>query len=177
MKHPLRWLLAIVLIQVALIGGYRLIEKRRTAEPSTPVLSTQPPHEVSLELPPLTLINEDGTSKQLELTRPTLVHIWASWCEPCRDELPLILALPDSHGLDLYAISIDDSWSPLTSLLRGLPTTNIFLGRRAEIERPLSVRTLPVTFLIKPDSDEPVLRFDGARDWGDAGFRGRWLGD
>jgi thiol-disulfide isomerase/thioredoxin len=40
-----------------------------------------------------------------------LVHFWASWCAPCREELPAIEAFYQAHakdGLEIVAVSLDD---------------------------------------------------------------------
>ena len=46
-----------------------------------------------------------------EFTAPvTLVHVWATWCEPCREEFPLLLRLRQAYtnrGLDVIFVSAD----------------------------------------------------------------------
>lgn len=41
----------------------------------------------------------------------TLVHVWATWCDPCREEFPELLEAyrnTRNHGLDLLLVSADD---------------------------------------------------------------------
>lgn len=38
--------------------------------------------------------------------RPMLVNFWATWCEPCRREMPLLEALSREHGQQLAVIGI-----------------------------------------------------------------------
>lgn len=43
--------------------------------------------------------------------KPTLVTFWATWCEPCRDEFPTIVALAKQYapqGLAVFGVSMDD---------------------------------------------------------------------
>ena len=43
--------------------------------------------------------------------KPLVVNIWASWCEPCRDEYPMIVDLAKQYeaaGLDFFGVSFDD---------------------------------------------------------------------
>jgi thiol-disulfide isomerase/thioredoxin len=60
----------------------------------------------------LTLI--DGTKLKLSEMRGDVVvlNIWATWCVPCRTELPLLdryYAMQKAHGLRVYALTTDDS--------------------------------------------------------------------
>lgn len=61
------------------------------------------------------LVDADVRAIQNELRRPhakaILVNVWATWCEPCRTEMPAILAFHRAHlaeGLRLVLISADD---------------------------------------------------------------------
>jgi thiol-disulfide isomerase/thioredoxin len=61
------------------------------------------------ELPVLTLgCLGGGRDVQLsELSGPAVIQLWASWCGPCKDELPLFQRLEDEHGDELTIFGID----------------------------------------------------------------------
>ncbi|UYM07763.1 TlpA family protein disulfide reductase [Solicola gregarius] len=40
--------------------------------------------------------------------KPTLINVWASWCEPCRRELPVIQQLHESGKVRVIGIDIED---------------------------------------------------------------------
>lgn len=43
--------------------------------------------------------------------KPVLVTFWATWCEPCRDEFPMIVELAKQYapqGLSVFGVSLDD---------------------------------------------------------------------
>jgi thiol-disulfide isomerase/thioredoxin len=57
----------------------------------------------------------------LAAQRPTLVHLWASWCPPCLDELPHLIALAKhlvGQRIELLAVSYDDDWQAADEVLR-----------------------------------------------------------
>lgn len=54
-----------------------------------------------------------GYQKLLETHRgkPVLVNFWATWCEPCRDEFPMLSELARQHapqGLTVIGVSLDE---------------------------------------------------------------------
>jgi cytochrome c biogenesis protein CcmG, thiol:disulfide interchange protein DsbE len=107
--------------------------------------------------------------------RTTLVHVWATWCPPCRQELPGLLAVPSEYDVDVIAIALDKNWADVDRHLDGLDASGVFLGDSESVKRSLVVSTLPVTFILR--QDQVALRFDGARDWTDRAFLKRWLGE
>jgi thiol-disulfide isomerase/thioredoxin len=178
MSRPVRVVSAIVAIQAALIGIYWLVEHRRSPDAATrSELSTAPPEQVDGSMRPLSLTRRDGS--RLELRAPdrlTLVHFWATWCPPCRAELPALLALPDEHSLDVVAVALDEEWSTVERFLDGRPLLSVYLGDSRKIQAVLGARSLPVTYLVQPGG-RLQLRFDGARDWADRAFLNDWMED
>ncbi len=173
MSRNARWVLAVVIVQAALVGLYVLVEHRR-APSEARALGTEPPQRVDVTMPSLQLQRRDGSIVELSPSRrPTLVHVWATWCPPCRAELPDLLELPTKHPVDVVAIALDQSWADVDRFLGQLPggldASTIILARSEDVERALGVRSLPVTFVMQPKG-RLTLRFDGARDWTDEAF-------
>ena len=89
--------------------------------------------------------------------QPTLVNYWASWCAPCREELPLLAALAQrpSHRVQVVAIALDTlpdaqgflAAHPLAMDVRiespGSTDSSVVLGNRHGV--------LPFSALIGPD--------------------------
>ena len=62
--------------------------------------------------PPFTALALDGAEKESAelLGEPYLLNIWATWCGPCRDEMPELQELHDTYadrGFRVVAVSID----------------------------------------------------------------------
>lgn len=178
MSRGARWVLTVIALQAVLLGAYWVVERQRVREPSAArALGTEPPQRIEMSMPPLILQRRDGgTAGMSPPTQPTLVHIWATWCPPCRAELPALLALPTERSVDVVAIALDKDWAAVERFLDGQPASHVFLGDSTQVERALGVRSLPVTFLLTPGESRVALRFDGARDWANEVFAERWLG-
>ena len=60
--------------------------------------------------PPIDLALAGGGRYQLASGRPALLDFWASWCEPCREELPMIdrLAARYRGRADVVAVNVED---------------------------------------------------------------------
>jgi len=113
---------------------------------------------------------------------PLLVNHWATWCEGCVSELPLIV---DLHGrwsgqLDFLGISWDrfmPEGTPLSTLRQvqvlctryGVGWQNlVYTGEPSELFEGLGLesRTIPQTFLLLPDGDV-AWAHDGVVEAGD----------
>ena len=70
------------------------------------------PHAVPSVLPDLQLPDLAGKSRSLRSFsgRPLIVNFWATWCAPCRREIPLLLQLRQRHRsqrLEIVGIAVD----------------------------------------------------------------------
>ena len=169
MSRSARWVFAIVAVQAALLGVYGLVERERSRH-ALEAPGTDLPQRVDRPIPSLDIQRRDGSRSVLQSTgRRTLVHVWATWCPPCRAELPGLLELPSRQDVAVVAIALDQSWEDVEAFLGDMSAANVALAASEDVERSLRIRTLPVTFLVEADG-QIVLRFDGARDWADLGF-------
>jgi len=95
---------------------------------------------------------------------PRLVHFWATWCEPCRRELPGLLALARALELELVAIAVDDDWAEIGLFFDGAVPPEIVIEPAGEALRALGVSTLPDSYLVDRAA-RVIERYDGERDW------------
>ena len=97
-----------------------------------------------------------------------LVNFWATWCSPCREEIPSLEALlrqMSPNNLKLLALSVDDSWAPVNDFMRA---SGIVLPVYADFDRQISTRygtfKFPETYILDKKG-KVVLKVIGPTDW------------
>jgi len=111
----------VVVACLGAVGGYaawQLIGAAPQGEPEIVKLmpSKAPPPAAKLlgtEAPEFTLPDLDGTSRRLSDWRgqTVLVNFWASWCAPCREEMPMLETVYQQmreRGFTVVGVAIDD---------------------------------------------------------------------
>lgn len=122
--------------------------------------------------PPLTLSDTHGTPHTLMAYRGqvVLVNFWATWCEPCREEMPALQALQHKLGkerLVVLAVNYGESPARVHRFTRNMPLDfPIVLDRDMEAAKAWQVRVLPTSFVLGPDG---TIRYRavGVLEWED----------
>jgi len=106
MPRGLRYaLIACALISCAVIGARVYLELR----PASPGIATGPISSAPQRLPDFTLGDLDGRPRAISewSGEPLLINFWATWCAPCRREIPLLQALHSSGDMQVVGVAID----------------------------------------------------------------------
>ena len=127
------------------------------------------------------VVGQQDIIKQISLAKGkvVLVNFWASWCQPCRMELPeftrLRIAYPEDK-LVMLGVSLDQDPSMLTDFLRKTPLNySLFLGK-TDVALGFNIRGIPKT-LIYNQNGEQILNHDGYLDESELmGIMGKLLG-
>jgi thiol-disulfide isomerase/thioredoxin len=104
--------------------------------------------------PDFTLVTLDGTTVQLSdlRGRPVLINFWASWCGPCRAEMPHIEAAYEAHSDEgLIVLGIDQLESPplVADFVEEFNLTfPIPLDRDGLVSEAYRARALPTSFFV-----------------------------
>ena len=97
--------------------------------------------------------------------QPVLLHFWATWCAPCREELPSLLQLARSEPrLRVVALSLDSDWPAVRAFFPGAVPAEVFREPSQSLIAHYGVSALPDSYLITR-SGVAALRFSGARVW------------
>lgn len=105
-----------------------------------------------------------------------VLNFWATWCGPCRDEMPSLERLHNSLDNNKYAVvgvSLDKDHNLVREfLLKHGITFPVALDPERRQATPLGVQALPVTLLIGPDG---IIRerLTGERRWDDPALMAR----
>jgi thiol-disulfide isomerase/thioredoxin len=128
--------------------------------------------KTSKPAPDFVLHDLDGKTVSLNQFKgkPILINFWATWCGPCKEELPSMQRLHEaskSNGdIQILAISIDRfNIEKVNQYARDLKLTfPILLDPDRVARKPYFVRGLPTSYLV--DADGKLQGFiSGARNW------------
>ncbi|MBI2205115.1 MAG: TlpA family protein disulfide reductase [Candidatus Rokubacteria bacterium] len=117
-----------------------------------------------------TLALADGTRFRLSEHRgkAVLVNFWATWCPPCREEMPAMERLYRQHkdrGLVLVAVSVDADPAVVTPYLRENKLSfPVALDPKMDVADTYGVRALPSSFVVDREGRVTVLAL-GPRRW------------
>ena len=108
-----------------------------------------------------------------------ILNFWATWCVPCREEMPSLDALkinPNLNNLEIFPINIGkDNIKKSKKFFLDLNIKNldIYFDNITTLAKDLSLRGVPTTVLFNKDGKE-FARIIGSIDFGDKEFL-KWL--
>jgi thiol-disulfide isomerase/thioredoxin len=122
-------------------------------------------------VPPLVVQDLDNQPTTLKPTpgKLLMINIWATWCAPCRHEMPSLQRLANQLGsdrLELVGLSVDmDEHVVREYLIENKIHFPSFLDRNfATVNGVFGIRVFPSTFFLSPDGT--LLKVvEGWRDW------------
>jgi thiol-disulfide isomerase/thioredoxin len=99
-----RYLSAVALVTLVCAAGAGVASAQNPASKAT----------TTARAASLPLIDLAGYKRLVEKYhgKPLLVTFWATWCEPCRDEFPMVVALAEQYrpqGLAVFGVSLDSN--------------------------------------------------------------------
>ena len=155
-----RWIAPLVILVIALAGAIWYQQQTKSARTGFPA-------------PDFALQDLNGKTLRLSNFRGkvVLLNIWATWCAPCREEMPSMEAL--SHrlaGKDFTVLAVSQDEDGLKAVKPfvqqfGL-TFPVLIDSRGEVGQMFGITGYPETFII--DKEGKVLaHYIGFHDWTD----------
>lgn len=160
------WL--VVLFAFLLFSGW-LVSSNMFA--STTTDATVGPR-AGLNAPTFTLDTLSGESTALadHAGEVIIINMWATWCGPCRAEMPALQTFYDEHrdqGLEILAVNntVNDGEASVQDFVDEFDLTfPILLDRDGDVTRQYQVRSLPATFVIDRSGVVRSVIFGGPID-------------
>ncbi|MGB5366453.1 MAG: TlpA disulfide reductase family protein [Polyangiales bacterium] len=107
--------------------------------------------------PAIDMPDQTGTNVELAALKGkvVLVDFWASWCGPCKKEMPVLEALNVKYaaqGLVIVGVNIDSSSKKMNKFLKGTPVSfRIVHDRKLVVANRYEPETMPTSYFIGRD--------------------------
>lgn len=130
----------------------RLVQPDERADPPQP----------GMPAPDFTYRMNDGSTQSLSMLRgrKVVLNFWATWCEPCRAEMPDLQRLADARSADLTVLGVnkDQELDPILSFLPEVPVRYTLIANPdGDISERYGVRSLPMTYFINSDGSVAAM--------------------
>lgn len=125
--------------------------------------------------PDFTLKSLEGTNLRLEEYRGqvVLINFWASWCGPCRQEMPVLDRLHQRYedaGFAVLGVNVEGEEGPARELLAKVPVTfPVLIDEGQRVSELYDLQAMPSTVVVDRDG---VVRYihRGYRPGDEAGY-------
>ncbi|HEV7764382.1 MAG TPA: TlpA disulfide reductase family protein [Thermoanaerobaculia bacterium] len=150
-----------VALSLMLVAAVACRRAEKAESPAKPNASKKASKKSTTPMPEYTALNLDGTKFDLAKRRDkaVLLNVWATWCGPCREEIPELQKLHDHYGprgFEVIGVSVDES---------GVDSVKEFISKQEKMAYPivldaegrianlLQTSVLPTTILVNRDGE------------------------
>ena len=119
--------------------------------------------EVEGAAPDFTLKSKAGSNIRLQDLRGevVLLNFWASWCGPCREEMPLMDKIYQQYkdlGFTILAVNVDEDSADADRFLASVPVSfPVLYDNQSKVSEQYKVDAMPTTVLIDRDGNKRFL--------------------
>lgn len=155
------WMISLIII--AVVAGIWYLFTDRDQQRSS-LNKEQVQHETGVTVgktaPVFTLSSLDGKEVQLgNLNKPYVLNFWATWCPPCRDEIPELdqFARKYSGNIQFYAINLQESDVKVAAFFKqngyNIP---VLLDKNGTVAQTFRVTSIPTTIVV---DSQGIIRY------------------
>lgn len=118
-----------------------------------------------LPAPDFTLKSQSGDNLRLQEQQGNvvLINFWASWCGPCREELPHFEKLQQEYqdlGFTVLAVNVDEDPSKANNLLNDIPVSfPVLFDNNDKVSKLYDVRAMPTTVIVDRDGNKRLTHY------------------
>ena len=110
--------------------------------------------------------------KKINSDKIYVLNFWATWCAPCREEMPSLDKLHTKDGIFVFPINLEDkNLKKIDKFYKDLNIKNIttYFDEELELLKVFSIRGVPTTIILNTNKDE-IARITGSIDFLDKKF-------
>lgn len=115
--------------------------------------------------PDFTLKSKSGENMRLEEQQGNvvLINFWASWCAPCREELPHFEEMQKEYedlGFTVLAVNVDENPEKANILLNDIPVSfPVLFDDNDKVSKMYDVRAMPTTVIVDRDGNKRITHY------------------
>lgn len=168
-RRGCRHFIAVTATALSLAGGVVIAERA--------AIAAEPPSGMAVHETPRPIESfgfRDASGNRLTLSdyrgRVVVLNLWATWCPPCRKEMPTLDELQGRLGgedFEVVALSLDRQGNEVVPAFYddiGIDNLRLYVGSAADVMSRLRIQGMPTTLVVDRQGRE-VARVVGEADW------------
>lgn len=146
--------ISIFLIAVLFVGGFALTYLQNNEQ----VVQAEVGTEVGMQAPDFTLTNMNGEEVSLSdyQGQKVFLNFWASWCPPCKKEMPDMQKLHENYGdqLKILTVNIGESKSATANfMMQNKLNFTVLLDKNKSTAQNYLVRGIPTSYFLDENGE------------------------
>jgi thiol-disulfide isomerase/thioredoxin len=162
--------------RAALIGAFLVFGAMPLLASAAEIMGKFSPLAEPRPVPPVQFVDESERVLNLDAFkgRVVVLNLWATWCVPCREEMPSIGRLKASlagRPFEVLAVNLAEPEPRIRAFMETVPMQfPVLLDRDMAVAKAWGARVLPATYLVGPDG-RIRYSYRGELDWSQVSVR------
>jgi len=152
---------------------------RQSPKPEEPAVTTatpvSQPHQATQTLPSFSVLDAKGNKLDLQQFKgkKVFVNLWATWCPPCRAEMPSIDKLyqsADKAGVQFVMLSLDNDFETAKAFVQKAGYSLPVFYPAGDLPQLFTVEGIPTTFIFD-EQGQLIAQHEGSENYNTPEFR------